>query len=306
MRTERLFNIVAALLAKDTVSAKALAERFDVSTRTIYRDIDVLSVAGVPIYMKKGRGGGISLVEGYKLENTMLNDKDVESIMMSIGALNATGYKGVEDVMNKFSAIFSNHKTDDWVEIDFTEWDTNKNLDDSFEKIKTAILDRRWISLSYFNSYGKHTLRTLAPLKLHFKARSWYVSAYCSDKKDVRIFKITRMREIVLSDERFQRDKYIEMQTEPKEKNSKIETVNIKMKFKPQAAYLLYDWYGQESIEQQEDGSYLVSATFPMDEWVYSHILSYGDNVEVLEPDFIRREIAARLKNILETYNNKT
>jgi len=306
MRTERLFNIVAKLISNDIVSAKDLADRFGVSTRTIYRDIDVLSVAGVPVYMKKGRGGGISLLEGYKLDKTMLKDEDIESIMMSIGALNATGYRGVDDVISKLSSIFKSHKTDDWVEIDFTEWDSHKSIDSSFEKIKTAILEKRLITLSYLNSYGQRTQRTLAPLKLIFKARSWYVNAYCMDKKDVRMFKITRMREILLTDEIFAREKYLKILPKPKEQNRHYEIVNLKMKFKSQAAYLLYDWYKEEEIKKQSDGSYLVDTAFPMDEWVYSHILAYGHNVEVLEPQYIRDEIAKRFKNILDIYYNKT
>ncbi len=306
MRTERLFNIVAILLSKDTVSARELAQRFDVSQRTIYRDIDVLSVSGVPVYMKKGRGGGISLMEGYKMDKALLRDEDVESIMMSVGAMSATGYRGVDDVINKFSAIFKNHSTDDWVDIDFTEWDTTKDLNHSFDKLKEAILERRWINILYYSSYGQKTERKLAPLKLLFKARSWYVWAYCADKKDVRIFKVTRMQEISLTDENFDRDQYLGILPAPKEENRNIHIVELRLKFKPQAAYLLYDWYGRDDIKKQEDGNYIVTARFPMDEWVYSHILSYGDNVEVLEPEYIREEIQKRLKKILNEYKTMT
>ena len=306
MRTERLYNIVAILLSKDTVSASDLAERFDVSTRTIYRDIDVLSVAGVPVYMKKGRGGGIALMEGYKLDKTMLGDEEIESIMMSVGAMGATGYSGVDNVVDKISSVFKNHKPDDWVDIDFTEWDSAKSPDSSFQKIKTAILERRWISLSYLNSYGQRTERKLAPIKLMFKSRAWYVNAYCSEKQDIRLFKINRMRDIVLTGEHFVREEYLKIQPKPKEQNPHFEIVNLKMRFKPQAAYMVYDWYAEDNIKRQPDGTYLVTARFPMDEWVYSHILSYGDNVEVLEPGYVRTEIQRRLKNILATYENRT
>ena len=306
MRTERLFNIVAILLSKDTVSAAELAERFNVSQRTIYRDIDVLSVAGVPVYMKKGRGGGISLMEGYKLDKTMLRDEDIENIMMSVGAMGATGYSGVDKVAEKISSVFQNHRPDDWVDIDFTEWDSYKSLDSSFNKIKIAILERRWVRLRYFSSYGQRTERKIAPLKLSFKARSWYVPAYCSDKCDTRIFKLSRMKDIEVTDERFDREAYLNILPKTKEENRHFKIVSLKMKFRPEAAYLLYDWYREEDILKQPDGTYLVTAAFPMDEWVYSHILSYGHNVEVLEPEFIRDEIQKRLANILETYTKES
>ena len=302
MRTERLYNIVAILLSKNTVSASDLAERFGVSTRTIYRDIDVLSVAGVPVYMKKGRGGGIALMEGYKLDKAMLSEDEIESIMMSVGAMGATGYSGVDNVVDKISSIFKNHKPDDWVDIDFTEWDSAKSPDSSFHKIKTAILERRWISLSYLNSYGQRTERKLAPIKLMFKSRAWYVNAYCSEKQDVRMFKINRMRDILLTGEHFDREEYLKIQPKPKEQNPHFEVVNLKMRFMPQAAYMVYDWYAEDNIKRQPDGTYLVETAFPMDEWVYSHILSYGDNVEVLEPGYVREEIKKRLSDIMKKY----
>ncbi len=306
MRTERLFNIVTLLISRGTVSARELAERFDVSQRTIYRDIDVLSVSGVPVYMKKGRGGGISLMDGYKLDKTMLKDEDIESIMLSVGAMGATGIHGMNAAIEKLSALFKNYKPDDWVDIDFTEWDTTKELNDSFQKLKSAILERRWIKTSYSSSYGQKTDRKLAPLKLMFKARSWYVWAYCADKKDVRMFKITRMQEIKLTDENFPREEYMLIPPKQKEQSTHFRIVELKIRFKPQAAYMIYDWYSRDDIIKQDDGSYIVTVGFPMDEWVYSHILSYGENAEVIEPEFVRDEIQRRLKSILTQYETNT
>lgn len=303
MRVERLFNIVTILLTKDTVSAKELAERFDVSTRTIYRDIDVLSVSGIPVYMKKGYNGGISLMNDYKLDKSMLSENDVESIMMSVGALGATNYDSFNTALEKFSAIFSNHQVNDWVEIDFTDWDTDNKKDTRIEDIKSAILSRKLIKINYYSSYGQKTSRVLAPMKLIFKARAWYISAYCMEKKAMRIFKISRIRDLELTDENFDREEFLELNTETKDSGRKPNIVELKLKFKEDVLYLLYDWYNENDIEKTDDGHYIVNTSFPMDEWVYSHILSYGDKVEVLEPQAIRDEIAKRLSNILLIYN---
>jgi predicted DNA-binding transcriptional regulator YafY len=303
MRVERLFNIVTILLTKDTVSAKELAERFNVSTRTIYRDIDILSVSGIPVYMKKGYNGGISLMNDYKLDKAMLSDSDVESIMMSIGALGATNLDSFNTALEKFSAVFTKHQVTDWVEIDFTDWSTDNKRDTRIEDIKRAILDRRLIRISYFNSYGQKKSRVLAPLKLIFKSRAWYISAYCIEKKDIRIFKIHRMKDLELLDEHFNREEYLQIKPQIKDSARKPNIVKLKMKFKEDVLYLLYDWYDDNDIEKTEDGHYIVNTEFPMDEWVYSHILAYGDKVEVLEPLFIREQIKKRLKNILQSYN---
>ncbi len=320
MRVERLFEIVTILLSKGTVSAKYLAQHFDVSTRTIYRDVDVLSVSGIPVYMKKGYGGGISLMEGYQMDKAMLSDKDIESILLSVGALSATNYAGIDTVLDKLSVLFKSQAVTDWVEIDFTDWDTNKSKDTRIEDIRKAILNRLLLEIEYLNSYGQRRIRTIAPLKLVFKARSWYVYAYSLDKEALRMFKIRRIKRLQVLSSSFNREAYLNLNSDNELLSDKANSYSVALpttmqstlpksnftelilKFKPDALYLLYDWYEEKDIVPQEDGTYVVKAMFPLDEWVFSHILSYGDKVEVVEPLFVRTEIKKRLKNIISIY----
>lgn len=303
MRVERLFEILTILLSKGIVSAKDLAQHFQVSTRTIYRDIDILSVSGIPVCMKKGRGGGISLIEGYKLDKTLLSEKDVESIIMSVGTLGMTKYNGIQPVLEKLLSLFQHKTVEDWVEIDFTNWDTDNEKDTRIDDVRKAILNRQFIELDYYNSNGQKTHRIVAPLKLVFKSYSWYVNAFCISKNAIRLFKITRIKNLLIQDKTFEREKY-----SPLVKKSNIEypqygNIEVVLRFSKDIVYLLFDYYDENDVEHQQDGSCIVKAVLPQGDWFFSHILSYGDKVEILSPLCIREEFKKRLKKVNDIYN---
>ncbi len=149
MKINRLTEIIVILLNKKLVTAKELADRFEVSTRTIYRDIETLSMSGVPVYMTKGKGGGISLIEEYSIDKAILSKKDKESLIVALKTLQATKYPEINSVVNKIGSIFGEQNFSNWIEIDFTEWGSNFNEDDKFTKIKEAILRRNTINFNY-------------------------------------------------------------------------------------------------------------------------------------------------------------
>ena len=205
MQINRLFEIVYILLDKKTITAKELSERFEVSVRTIYRDIDTLSGAGIPIYTTKGKGGGISLIEDFVLNKSVLSEKEQKEILMSLQSLNAMKFLEMEPVLNKLSTVFKK-KSESWIDVDFSQWGSNEIEKEKFNILKTAILNTSVISFEYFSSYGEKTLRTIEPLKLIFKGQGWYLYGFCRVKHDFRIFKITRIKNLKLLNETFKRD----------------------------------------------------------------------------------------------------
>ncbi|WP_331668205.1 helix-turn-helix transcriptional regulator [Clostridioides difficile] len=166
MKINRLTEIIVILLNKKLVTAKELADRFEVSTRTIYRDIETLSMSGVPVYMTKGKGGGISLIEEYSIDKTILSKKDKESLIVALKTLQATKYPEINSVVNKIGSIFGEQNFSNWIEIDFTEWGSNFNEDDKFTKIKEAILRCNTINFNYVNSLSSQTNRTVETVVL--------------------------------------------------------------------------------------------------------------------------------------------
>lgn len=301
MKINRLLEITIILLNKGTATAKELANRFEVSARTIYRDIDVLSSAGVPIFTNKGNGGGISLLENYSLNKTLVSEHESESLILALKTLQATKYPEIDVVLDKIGAVFKNAESADWVYIDFSPWSSSPNENNKFIVIKKAILERKIILFDYINSKGNRSLRCIEPMRLIFKGQAWYLWGYCKTREDYRTFRITRMKNVIDKSETFERRK-----PEDYEKNNVHETpkksISMKLKFYPEVFHRLYDDFDDELIEKNDDGTCNVSVMFPEDEWVYGYILSFGCYAEVLEPSYIRKIITDRMRKTLEFY----
>lgn len=302
MKINRLLETTIILLNKGTATAKDLADRFGVSTRTIYRDVDVLSSAGVPVFTNKGNGGGISLLESYSLNKTLISEHESESLMLALKTLQATKYPEI-DAMHKIGAVFKNGNSEDWVYIDFSPWGSRPNEYNKFIDIKKAILNRRMISFDYVNAEGGRSRRNIEPMRLIFKGQAWYLWGYCKSREDFCTFRISRIKNVTVTTEAFERRKpedYRKIGVDEKPKN----LVNLKLKFYPEALHRLYDDFDDELIIKKDDGTCNVSISFPEDEWVYGYILSFGSYVEVLEPKHIKEIVTDRMRKSLKFYEN--
>lgn len=300
MQINRLFEIIYILLDKKTVTAKELAEYFQVSTRTIYRDVDTLSLAGIPIYTNQGKGGGIKLLDNFVLNKSILSENEQNEILASLQSLNVIKYPNIDNTLSKLSSIFKkdNYK---WIEVDFSNWGSSENEKEKFNTLKKAIMDNKVIMFKYYNSHGEKSNRKVEPVKLIFKAKSWYLQGFCLSKKVYRTFKITRMFNIQITEEIFvikSLDK-LQLQSEKQQVNNLIK---LKLKFSSNSVYRLYDEFDEKAIEKNKDGSFNVTAYLPEDDWTYDYILSFGTNVEVIEPERIREIIIRKLENIIEKY----
>lgn len=302
MKINRLTEIIVILLNKKLVTAKELAERFEVSTRTIYRDIETLSMSGVPVYMTKGKGGGISLIEEYSIDKTILSKEDKESLIVALKTLQATKYPEINSVVNKIGSIFGEQNFANWIEIDFTEWGSNFNEDDKFTKIKEAILRRNTINFNYVNSLSSQTNRTVEPMKLMYKSKTWYLYGFCKLKDDFRIFRISRIKNLDVKEEIFSR-KTVEDVCFNDSKIIKENTITLKLRFKEKMLFRVFDDFNKDLITKNKDNTYDVIAEFPIGEWIYGYILSFGDNVEILEPKEVRDNVITRLKELSKIYS---
>lgn len=237
MQMNRLFQIVYYLLENGKSSAPELAKKFEVSTRTIYRDLDTISAAGIPIYATQGKGGGISLLENYVLDKSLFSEKEQEQILIALQCIASTEGENADELLSKLSALFQMKGTD-WIEVDFSDWNKNK-ADQIFSEIKKAIFDRRVITFSYFDSDGRRLSRSLRPIKLIFKSNDWYLYGFCLLRNDYRFFKLTRIKDLVTSDETFIRD-VLDL---PKAKMEMphYNTVSVTLKFSPQVAFRVHD-----------------------------------------------------------------
>ena len=299
MQINRLLEIVYILFEKKTVTAKELAEHFEVSQRTIYRDVDKLSGAGIPIYASKGKGGGISLLDNFVINKSMLSDKEQIDILASLQGMKALNVPDVESVLNKLATMFEKNYAD-WIDVDFSNWGSNPEDKEKFNLLKTAIINKYTVEFDYYSSYGEKTKRSFEPLKLLFKGQAWYVYGFCTGKRDYRVFKVTRIKNLVLSKERFTRTMPQDISKEFQEEAKKI--IKLVMKIESCMAYRVYDEFEQDCIFKNEDGSFIVTTNLPENEWVYGYALSFGEYGEVLEPEHVREIIKVKLKNNLKKY----
>jgi predicted DNA-binding transcriptional regulator YafY len=300
MQINRLFEIVYILLDKKTITARELSEHFEVSVRTIYRDIDTLSIAGIPIYTNKGKGGGISIIEDFVLNKSVLSEKEQNEILMSLQSLNAMKFLDVEPVLKRLSTIF-NKESINWIDVDFSKWGSDDSEKEKFSTLKAAIICTNIVSFDYFSSYGEKTLRNVEPLKLVFKGQGWYLYGFCRLKGEFRIFKITRIKNLSLLNETFKREIPINIWDEG-DKSYKHKMVTLILKIDKRMAYRLYDEFDQKNIKKNSDGSFTATTIFPEGDWIYGYVMSYGEYAEVIEPKDIREIIKGKFEEGLKKY----
>ena len=297
MQINRLFEIIYILLDKKTVTSKELAERFEVSSRTIYRDIETLSSAGIPIYMSRGKGGGISLLPNFVLNKTLITDDEKEDILSSLKAVSAINLCKSDTAIKKLGCLFGESNTD-WIEVNFSSWANAQNDTEIFNTIKSAILEKQVISLCYASAKGQNTKRVVEPLKLCFKSGAWYLYGYCKSRCDYRFFKLRRISNLCVSEQKFKRESPKQIFTNENIFNE--EYIKLKLKLTEQVAYRVYDEF--DSYEKQEDGSFIAEINYPKGEWIFSYIASFGRHCEVLEPEDVRNHVKQELQNTLKQY----
>ena len=297
LREGRLFQIIYHLLDKGYATAPELAEKLEVSVRTIYRDIDALSGAGIPVYAEAGRNGGIYLLDDFVLNRVVLSEQEKQQILTALQSLAAVGNVYEENILEKLSALFRVH-SDNWFEVDFSRWGDTERDNEKFELLKSAVVHCRCARITYANSYEEIGERTIQPLKLSFKGQAWYLKAYCMEKQDYRIFKLTRILDLEILDETFLPRSFPEKEILPSQYNQ------ITLRFSKEVAYRVYDEFNIEQIKRQENGDLLVSARLPEDNWFVGFLLSFGTRVEVIEPAYLREVLAEQALMIYE--KNKT
>ncbi len=294
MQESRLFKIVYHLLEKGQTTAPELAEKFEVSVRTIYRDVDALSEAGIPIYTETGRNGGIYLLDDFVLNKALLSEKEKQEILSSLQSLSAVGVSYDANMVTKLSALFHTN-SEDWFEADFSRWGGKSADNDKFESIKTAVIYHRAMQIVYEGSCHGGSKRTILPLKLMYKAKEWYVKAYCRQKQDFRIFKLTRIIEWKILDEEFEPISFPEYDVETGQAGN-----TIVLKFSKAVAYRVYDEFDKSQMKRLESGELLVSAQMPEDDWLIGYLLSFGTQVDIIEPYYLRETLAQKAKEIYE------
>ncbi len=300
MQIDRLLEITLLLLQRGQVTARELAERFQVSTRTIYRDMDALSLAGVPVYTTKGKGGGIGLLPEYTLDRSFLSDQEQKDIVFALQTLRAAQYPGADNTLTKLHQVFKNVPSTDWIEVDFSYWGSAPDEKEKFHLLKEALLTHRVLAFDYYNSAGGQSARVAEPLRLLFKGHSWYLSAFCRTKQDYRFFRVSRMRGLRLTDQAF--DRPLPPPAPETQPGPHVPLVTLRLQFHPSVAYRVFDDFSTGTLQPLDGGAFIVTIQYPLEDWVIGYILSFGDAVEVLDPPFMRDMVAHYAQKVVQKY----
>lgn len=300
MKSSRLFEIVYRLLENERCTAPHLANALEVSVRTIYRDIDALSQAGVPILTEQGQGGGIRLMDGWSLNKTLMDAKEQEQLLTAVKTL--SGVQESSDALaRKLGALFQ-RRPRDWLRVDFHYWGPANENDERFETIKMAVLEKRVLCFQYA-AYNGMTERRVKPALLYFKGNAWYLQAFCLMRNEFRTFKLSRVSQLSLTEEAFEE----ELTPPPIDPWEWVfEWPEVRLRFAPYMAYRVYDDFEEECIQREPDGHLLVTTRMPPeDEWSAGRILSYGTGVEVLSPESLRQSVADYALKLYHHYQNQ-
>lgn len=301
MQIDRLIQIVFLLLRHENITAKQLAEELCVSTRTIYRDINILSVAGIPITSQKGFGGGLSLLQGFSLDKSYFTQEEQSNIVQALQILKSSNYPDADKSLNKVAGLFSHNLQSEWLEIDFSYWGSSEKERNNITALERAIINKYVITFTYFNAELTVTHQTVEPLKLLFKSHSWYLVAYSENKKDIRTFKMSRIRELQITSQLFDRELPKDFSITPVYKEEYNTPVFI-LHFSEKIAYKVYDEFQEKYIKKLDDGTLEVTFRYQLSDWTFLYLLSFGEYVEIIEPVEARNILKEKAKKIFSMY----
>ena len=309
MRIDRMLSIIIMMLNRDRISAKELAEKFEVSVRTIYRDIEAINLSGIPVISYPGNTGGFGIMENYRIDRQVLSLKDMLSILSALRNISNTlefteldnAIEKIDSLIPKQAASSSDIFEEQFV-IDVLPWGYGKKRKKLLQTIQKAIQNHIILEFSYRNTKGETTDRLVEPLTTIFKGYAWYLFAYCRLRENFRLFRLTRIRNLKITDKKFSRKNatYKNYINPTNPEPAKI--VHMVLKFSSKIKTRVEDFFGEDHITENPEGYLIVKVSFPEDDWVYSFLLSYGEYLEVLKPPHIREIIKKKLKKLNTIY----
>lgn len=308
MKIDRLISIIMLLLERKQISATKLAEMFEVTPRTIYRDVETISLAGIPIIAYPGVNGGISIMEEYKIEKKLFTISDITALLIGLGSIHSTmSGEEVLNTMAKIKGLIPAAQIRDielksnQITVDHTPWIGNKNQNLNLEEIRTALAENKLISFKYSAQNGIKSQRKIEPYRLVLKNSNWYLQGYCITRNDFRIFKLSRISSLELLEEIFIPREF-DYKTLEVSNSIQKKSISIKLLIDESLRDLMIEFCGEENIKPYGNNKFIVFFPFTEDDFSYSMILRLGDKCECLEPENVRLEVIRRVENLFNIY----
>lgn len=308
MKMDRLLSITMLLLDKKRIGAKELAEKFEVSPRTIYRDIDTLNLAGIPIRSTSGVGGGFEIMENYKMDKKVFSAADLSAILTSLTSFsNMMQGKELASALAKVKSFIPADRAKEietkinQFDLDLSPWLGNRNIQRYIETTKTALQENRLLTFDYSDQHGNSTSRMIEPYQLVLKNSQWYLQGYCLNRNDFRLFKVNRMTNLQIKKEQFSPRQYQKPQLDFTNMLDTLQT-NIKLRIHREVMDMVLDYCSFEHFIPDGNEHYLVDFPFIENDYYYNVLFSFGNNCECLEPSHVRTEMKRKIKEIAALY----
>jgi predicted DNA-binding transcriptional regulator YafY len=309
MKIDRLISIIMILLDKERIGAQELADMFEVSPRTIYRDIDAINIAGIPIRSTSGVGGGFEIMQNYKMDRKVFSAADLSAILMGLFSIsNMIRGNELVNVLAKVKSFIPAGREKDielkanQICIDLSSWMGNRNIQPYLELIRTALRESKLLTFEYTNHCGNKTVRTAEPYQLVLKSSHWYWQGYCRKRNDYRLFKLSRISNLQIQEETFTPRDYQKPMLDFAEIWETIQT-KIKIRIHKSVMDRVLDFCSYEDFSPDGDEHYIVKFPFIENEYHYNILFSFGDKCECLEPLHIRTEMKYRIRKIAAVYD---
>ncbi|MBE6024649.1 MAG: YafY family transcriptional regulator [Cellulosilyticum sp.] len=310
MKIDRLVSIIMILLDKERIGAQELADMFEVSPRTIYRDIDTINRAGIPVCSVSGVGGGFEIMRKYKIDKSFFSTEDLSIILMGLSNLsNMMRGEGMVNALAKVKSFIPAERANDieikvnQIYIDLSPWTGNRNIQPYLEMIKTALQESKLLSFEYTDGHGNKTERTAEPYQLILKNSNWYWHGYCLKRNDFRLFKISRMSNLQIQGEFFKPRDYQKPQLDFDDILANMQT-KIKIRIHKSIMDRVLDFCQYEDFSPDDNEHYIVNFPFIENDYYYNILFSFGNKCECLEPLYIRTEMKRRIHDIAALYQN--
>lgn len=308
MKIDRLLSMTLYLINRKKVTARELADHFEVSLRTVQRDIESLSLAGVPVYADRGKDGGYRIMDTYTIDKHYFNPGELAALTSLVTRLNSllghSPLKKAEEKLLNLSKIRADTKKHDTLIMDFTPWGMDETLMNRFRTVYKAVENRQVLDIRYATPSGNLTDRQVEPLSVIIKGAAWYVYGFCRLRKAPRLFKISRMTAVETLPEFFDPDRHPPYHDDFNQSGDDRRKTLFVLRFAASARGRITDYYHPDSLHFMPDGTIMGFFPFPEDEWVYSWILSFGPLVEVLEPPHARARINEWIRHLKDVYKN--
>lgn len=310
MKIDRLVSIIMTLLDRERIGARELANTFEVSPRTIYRDIEAINLAGIPIRSVSGVGGGFEIMPEYKLDNKVFSMADLSAILMGLSSLsNVVRGDELINAFEKVKSFIPAEKAKDieikanQICIDSSPWIGSRNTQPYVEMIKTALRDHKLLCFEYTAHHGNRTLRTVEPYQLVWKGSHWYVQGYCYHRNDYRLFKLSRMSNLQMKQEAFIPRDYQKPILDFEEIAETMQT-EIKIRIHNSVLDRVLEYCAYDRFVPDGDEHYIVKFPFIENDYHYDILLGFGDKCECLEPVRIRTEIRRKIQDMAAVYGD--